>query len=585
MLSASPGQALDCEDVVVDAERITALRDSDPGQGAEQGRRALTELQARSSPCPDGEARLLAAIGSNLHILGRYREAAEQFVQALSRLDQGADDQLLAVLHRGAGVALADAEAFDEALAHYLDALQASERMGDRLEFAKTAGNIGNLYNALNEAGTARSYHEQALAAFREREWQPGIAGSLINLGAAASKLAVEAEQRGDVDAARNYNGELLDYNQQALELFTELGNQRGIAYAESNIGLAWDRLGEPQRGLDSHQRSLALRREIGDVHGVTNSLLYMAASYLSLDRIDDAQVAVDEAESLLPEGNQGMLLDVLARRAEIDEARGDLALALARLREYLQLYRNIMEEGRRRQVLELRERFDAEQQARQIELLRQNEEISQLQLQRQRLLLQAGLALTVLALIVVLVLASRMRLARQRTTELHRLSRTDLLTGLPNRRDIIERIEAEIRRADRHGVPFCLVMADIDHFKAINDRYGHDVGDAVLVEVARRLQQGIRDRDCLARWGGEEFLLLLPDTDRDRGRAIADALQSRIAADTFKAADERVVVSLSFGVAQHRAGASLDAGLRAADQAMLLGKRDGRNRVRVAGQ
>ena len=584
LLPSGVAAALDCAEAAVEAEQITALRDVDPGQGVEQGRRLLSELLAQRQPCPDGEARLLAAIGSNLHILGRNHEAAQLFQQGLQGLDAATvDDRLLAVLHRGAGVALADAEAFDEALQHYLDALAASERAGDRLEFAKTAGNIGNLHNTLNDPGAAQVYHQRALAAFREADWKPGIAGSLVNLGAVSSKLASQALQADDTAAAQAHYQALLSYNEQALELFTELDNPRGIAYAASNIGLAHDRLGDSERAHAYHQRSLSLREGIGDVHGMINSLLYLSESLLKLGRLDEAEQAVNRAQSLLPEGNRGLRLEIVLQRSKIDEARGDFVAALAGQREHNDLYQDIMEADRRAQVVELRERFDAEQQAREIELLRRTEEVSRLQLQRQRLLLQGGFVVSILAIIVFVVLLSRMRLARRTTVDLRRASRTDPLTGLPNRRDLIERIEIEIRRAERDGIPFCLVMADIDHFKSINDRFGHDVGDVVLIDVARRIERAVREADRVARWGGEEFLLLLPGTDRDAGKAIADRLLTEVANTPFEVADQAIRLTLSIGVAEYRRGSSLDACLKAADQALLSGKRDGRNCVRVA--
>lgn len=575
--------ALECKSAEVEAERVTALRDVDAGQGVGQGQKSLDRLRALSSPCPVGEAWLLAAIGSNLHILGRNREAIQVYAEAERLIPEVDNDRLLGVVHRGAGVALSSAEAHDDALRHYLIALGASERSDDRIEYAKTASNIGNLYNALNDAETASQYHRQALDAFRALDWKPGIAGSLVNLGAAASKLAAQASEQGSAESTRRHLVELLELNQEALSLFEQLGNDRGIAYAASNIGLAHARLGDAERALQFHRRSLALREQIGDAQGVINSLLYLAGAELQLGRVEASAAHVEHGFRVLPEEHQGLRLELLERRADVERARGDLAAALATMDEYFELYRRIMEEDRRRQVLDLRERYAAEQQGREIELLRQREHISELQLQRQRLIMYVAIVVLALGLIVLAGLVSRMVHARKRAQQLRLAARTDPLTGLPNRRDLIEHIDAAIERNRRTGEPFCLVMADVDFFKSVNDRYGHDVGDSVLVEMAERIHAALRKQDQLARWGGEEFLVLVPDSDLAVGCELAEQLSTVATELAFLAAGEPITLSLSIGVAQFRPGSDREACLKQADQALLAAKRSGRNRIHVA--
>jgi len=105
---------------------------------------------------------------------------------------------------------------------------------------------------------------------------------------------------------------------------------------------------------------------------------------------------------------------------------------------------------------------------------------------------------------------------------QMHQMAYTDALTSLINRRGMQQRLESELERARRYNRPFALILADIDHFKKVNDTYGHSVGDQVLREVAGRLAQNLRDSDSLARWGGEEFLILVPETNLHQAHLLA---------------------------------------------------------------
>ena len=161
--------------------------------------------------------------------------------------------------------------------------------------------------------------------------------------------------------------------------------------------------------------------------------------------------------------------------------------------------------------------------------------------------------------------------------------SRTDYLTNLLNRRAMVKRLDKEAALQQRHGQDFCLIMLDLDHFKNINDNYGHDAGDQVLVRVADILRQEIRESDELSRWGGEEFLVLLPQTHLDEARDLAERLRTQLARmdTTYRSEDTRITGS--FGVVQFDGSRALTACIKKADEALYEAKHSGRNRVEVA--
>lgn len=173
------------------------------------------------------------------------------------------------------------------------------------------------------------------------------------------------------------------------------------------------------------------------------------------------------------------------------------------------------------------------------------------------------------------------------RMEELDRLASTDPLTGLYNRRMFFRRMDEEVARAGRTASPMCLIYIDLDHFKNINDTYGHAAGDTVLQQVSRTMNRILRRGDVLGRIGGEEFLILLPDTTGVAGRRIAERLRQRVEHATIFHSDRKLSVTVSAGVfsASDPVGLSIDDMVRVADQALYEAKDTGRNKVVYRGE
>lgn len=162
---------------------------------------------------------------------------------------------------------------------------------------------------------------------------------------------------------------------------------------------------------------------------------------------------------------------------------------------------------------------------------------------------------------------------------ELVRLSVTDRLTGLFNRSKLDETFDIEIQRALRFGHTFSVIMLDIDYFKLVNDQFGHQVGDQVLVEVARLLAARRRETDILGRWGGEEFMLICPHTDADGAAILAETLRQAFVAGSFV---QGLQLTASFGVSAFQSGDKATDIVARADAALYRAKHLGRNRVEV---
>ncbi len=166
----------------------------------------------------------------------------------------------------------------------------------------------------------------------------------------------------------------------------------------------------------------------------------------------------------------------------------------------------------------------------------------------------------------------------------LRKLSVTDPLTGAYNREYLQQNLPVAIEAAHKREQALSVAMIDVDHFKQINDRHGHDVGDQVLAEVARRLRSAIRDDDTLVRYGGEEFMALLPKADVATAREIAERMRTQLSGQPVRVGGQTMEVRISVGVAEHQRGVESPGELvRRADGALYAAKGAGRDRVEVA--
>lgn len=174
-------------------------------------------------------------------------------------------------------------------------------------------------------------------------------------------------------------------------------------------------------------------------------------------------------------------------------------------------------------------------------------------------------------------------KLVKERTKEIELLSKTDSLTGLWNRRYLEEMLELEFRRAKRYKHPVSILIVDLDHFKKINDTYGHLAGDEVLKESAKRILSTIRETDFVGRYGGEEIVVILPETKLDKAIKIAEKIKKAISKEPIKFNSKEIKVTASIGISQicpkHK---DYFEAFSEADEALYRAKKNGRNRIEI---
>jgi diguanylate cyclase (GGDEF)-like protein len=186
----------------------------------------------------------------------------------------------------------------------------------------------------------------------------------------------------------------------------------------------------------------------------------------------------------------------------------------------------------------------------------------------------------TVTFLLLTYLSSIYLKLVKKAERELRHLATTDPLTQLLNRRSLLEVADYELTQRKRYQAPIAFVLADIDHFKQINDRHGHAAGDAVLTAVSQVLRQALREQDSVARWGGEEFLILMPNATLESASLVAERLRQQVADIEVPVEGKIIRVSMTFGVSAHRDDETVDEPVKRADSALYQGKMAGRNQV-----
>jgi diguanylate cyclase (GGDEF)-like protein len=272
---------------------------------------------------------------------------------------------------------------------------------------------------------------------------------------------------------------------------------------------------------------------------------------------------------------------------------------ALEYTREQQKLSNELFRTDRSKTVAALQEQFDADQRKKQIELLARENQIKDADIKNSRLqqiVTLLGAMLTIMGGFFIYMLYRKVKQTNQRLEEVNQQlefhSVRDPLTGLYNRRSFLEMMKVRSedtspeRREDDNASPDCLIIMDIDHFKHINDTWGHSAGDAVLVEVAKRLRSAVRDSDMTLRWGGEEFLIYAPKTQPVLLMSLVDRVLKVIGSTPVLVGNNAIPVTVSAGYISlpfsgvPESACNWEKAMQLADMALYMGKVNGRNRA-----
>jgi diguanylate cyclase (GGDEF)-like protein len=379
-----------------------------------------------------------------------------------------------------------------------------------------------------------------------------------------------------------------------SLQSALDFARRAGAKYEESlylaNLADHYLKKGDYATALRHAQAALPLTRELKNLGGETVALANIGLAQIALRDIESGKrhlresIDIDERR-----GSVTGVSDSYAEMAQYLERAGDAKGAIEAWHQHRALAAQILARNQQQAILEMQEQFDGERRERELTLLQRDGAIKTEQLRARALEQRLGWLVAVsgaLALVVVLMGVHRVRQANRQLAQSNALlkqqAEIDPLTGLANRRHLQETMRRLGADGSFAGTVF---LADLDHFKRINDRHGHAAGDAVLVEVAQRLRQVLREADLIVRWGGEEFLVIVRALEPDAVQVLAQRMLDAVGATPCLHEGRPIPTTVSIGYATFPIEPSLlavpwERAIGLVDTAMYLAKAHGRNRA-----
>lgn len=475
------------------------------------------------------------------------------------------------------------------ARAHEKSALAVAARAGDVHRQAMSLGTLAVLAQRSDESAAVQPLLQQA-----------------FRLADASGDVALQARTRNDAATASDRStstgtspgtskADMLRYRQEALVLARKAGEPRLEAQMLTNLSDAYMRLKQPAEALQAGQQALAIVRGLGEGAAEPAILINnIGIAKIGLGRIDAGkQDLADVLDIWKRRGDLRHQAESLREYGEALAAAGDAHTALQLYHQEREISASLAKANGEAALKELRLQNDAEAKQRSIELMARDNALKTEQLGngelRQRIAWLVG-ALMCLSIGLVCLLYRRVREINRRLSASHdklrMQSERDTLTGLANRRHVHATLQAMgAQRGAGQGFEGTLLLVDVDHFKQVNDRIGHAAGDQVLVEMARRLTHATRRDDLVARWGGEEFLILVPKASAEQVDQLAARVLEAVSGTPIEAGGRLLRVTASIGYARfplppHAVPLSWEQAINLVDLALYIAKSEGRHRA-----
>jgi len=472
---------------------------------------------------------------------------------------------------------------FNLALDEALKALNDFEQAGDSHGRARSMALLAQIDYCLNDLSSALQLFQEARDLSRTLQMEElqavinnGIGNILVETGSAAESFSqfesarrIFVELGNQAGIASTYDSACQAYTalqdaaaaveagMRALQIYETLGCRRGEAAALLRIGEVHFSLGDHQQAERFYQACVEITREVDARHIELPARLRLAQITAARGNPQDALASLVEVLNQAEEKKLlGLQCQIHQALAETYKQVGDFRTALLHFERHHSLEENLFQD-------ESEARLQAMQSSHGLESARKEAEIYQLRNVKLR---------------------EEIEERKRIELELKKRAITDDLTGCFNRRYWYELAQKELERMARYPHALSIIIFDLDHFKEVNDQYGHLVGDEVLTAVVKCAQGCLRSVDVLARYGGEEFVVLLPETHTDKAAYLAERLRKALRSQAFEVAARRFSITASFGVAGvvDQPPSKIDDLLEKADQALMTAKRAGRNRVLV---
>lgn len=560
-------------------------------------------------------------IGRSLAVLNKFQMALDMYNKASEKNKKNNNQLLLGKINYYKGSVYYSQSENITAKKFYEKALSIFKKINNREREAYTLRAIGSVYNAQSDYSKALEYYIESIKFFKDGKNKSTYAAILNDIGIiydnlGNSKKALELYLRSKKIAEKEKDtslissllnnigtiyqdmGELeksLSFYKQALEYEKKANYQLGIAIDLYNIGSIFIEMNQLTKAEKHIMESIKISRKIKDRTGIVMSLTVLAQIYTYKNKFKIALDYLKQAEKETKIiGSKELIRSIYKEYSSVYTASRDYPKSIKYYNKSEKLRKEILNIKSAKRIAEMRTRFETEKKELEIKNLKHQQVLKNAEIQKKEFQKNLVIIGLLIGFVIIILLIRQFRLKiksnkliKAKNSELQKaykkleqVAATDPLTKLSNRRDVLRKIEYELDKFKRYKRVFTIIIGDIDDFKHINDNFGHNTGDFILISISDILRNNVRKQDTVSRWGGEEFLIFMPETDLAGGITLAEKIRKKIMDHEIKYKENTFKITITFGVGEFREGMELDQCIKFADQALYLGKKDGKNKV-----
>lgn len=459
-------------------------------------------------------------------------------------------------------------------LRYYKMAFEQVNKIGDNFQATMTLNNIATVYMLAEQWNKANTYLERALDLYVSNNYDNSLFEAILYSNSSATFFALGERAKATL------------YMEQALEEADQTGSSRIKLSTLADLSIQYANIGHTKQALAMAQRCVEVSQESGNTdHMLVNCYEALATAYLAKKNYPEAISYANKVLDKLEDSESDEVvweMDILSKLVEAYEATGDYQQALNYMKRESLVRQTFYRETYSDEILGEKSALERQLNSREVELLQAKNELQHITLKEQRS--REILYVTLFGILAYFSLRGILRL-RRANAELKNQNSTDSLTGAFNRR-FLEGWRQTLS-TEQDDYKYLISVIDIDHFKQFNDQFGHEAGDLVLTETVRVLQTNLRKGDLLVRWGGEEFILIMPLTNEEKVTDTLERLRASIEQHTVHYQQNQFKITISLGATVSDSAqlkSQWETVFAQADTQLYQAKRSGRNQYSVYG-
>jgi len=519
---------------------------------------------------------LILAKADSLDLLGKTKEALPLVNQSLKWAETNNDIKLQIDSLSVRGMINNNLFESENALSDLQKAYTLAPREDTHITKNMIAGLIAIVYEYRREDQLAIPYFQEAIDYHKaHNNWQD-LADNLYGLGRANKNI-------GNIELGKS---QLLE----SIEIAKKIGDQQIIAYALKELGGLEVRLNNIEYGLSLYNQALEIFNISKNPYMLADVLISMGEVYTKINQPEKALLYIEKAELYAdPTSMESHFFKLRLFKAKAYEQQNNYELAYQEIIQSYPPKLKLMRKQFSDRFVKLKNKFELEKLDNENQVLQKSNELKTIGLNAEIEKNKSLILYMVLVSVILLLLIFILYRSKQTRKKYEKLSETDYLTGLYNRRKVIELLDYEMSLAKRHGFDLCVAILDLDYFKKVNDVFGHDIGDQVLVLFARLCKSNLRHTDVVGRFGGEEFVIVLPHTSIKDAKKLLENLRNetqnlseQINIDESKDRSQ-LNVSVSIGICSSKISVNSEAIINKADAVLYHAKENGRNQIVLA--